>query len=294
MQTKLHIFKVVAQHLSFTKAAEQLHISQPAISKTIRNLEETYKTSFFTRKRNSINLTKEGKSFLIYVNKIIEIYNQMDEQFLYKNETFPETINLGVSTTLSNYVLPKTIAKFRNQFPNTIFNIISDNTIAIEDLILKETINFGITEGQSSNPKLHYSKFIKDEIVLVTNANNTSFSKGIITKDTLVNLPIAQRETGSGTKSIIDSTLKINNLKLNNVVVTFNSTQAIKNYLYHSEDYALLSINAVTEDLISNRLKVIDIKDFTINRWFYFVKRTGYISKQLENLERFIKNSHNF
>ena len=102
MQTKLHIFKVVAQHLSFTKAAEQLHISQPAISKTIRNLEETYKTSFFSRKRNSISLTKEGKSFLIYVNKIIEIYNQMDEQFLYKNETFPETINLGVSTTLSN------------------------------------------------------------------------------------------------------------------------------------------------------------------------------------------------
>ena len=65
MKTKLHIFKIVAKHLSFTKAAEQLYLSQPAISKAIKNLEQDYKTTLFIRKRNSIELTAEGKSFLI-------------------------------------------------------------------------------------------------------------------------------------------------------------------------------------------------------------------------------------
>lgn len=107
MKTKLHIFKTVAKHLSFTKAAELLHILNPAISKTIKNLEQEYETTFFVRKRNSIELTEEGKSFLIYVNKIVAIYSEIDEQFLHKNESFPEFIKFGVSTTLSNYIIPK-------------------------------------------------------------------------------------------------------------------------------------------------------------------------------------------
>ena len=113
MKTKLLIFKTVANYLSFTKAAEQLFISQPAISKSIRNLEESYKTTLFLRKRNSIELTNEGKAFLIYTNKILEIYAEMENQFLHKNETHPDLINFGVSTTLANYIMPKVIAKFK-------------------------------------------------------------------------------------------------------------------------------------------------------------------------------------
>lgn len=205
MKTKLHIFKTVAKHLSFTKAAELLHISQPAISKTIKNLEQEYETTFFVRKRNSIELTEEGKSFLIYVNKIVAIYSEIDEQFLHKNESFPEFIKFGVSTTLSNYIIPKVIAKFRMQFPPTKFDIISDNSENIENLILNEEIDFGITEGNSSNPKLNFEKFIKDEIVLVTNVNNPSFKKGSIDIETLQKIPIIEREKGSGTREIIDA-----------------------------------------------------------------------------------------
>ena len=117
MKTKLHIFKIVTNYLSFTKAAEQLFISQPAVSKTIRNLEEEYRITLFLRKRNSIELTSGGKAFLSYTNKILEIYSEMEDQFLYQNEKFPDLINFGVSTTLANYIIPKIISKFRVQFP---------------------------------------------------------------------------------------------------------------------------------------------------------------------------------
>lgn len=294
MQTKLHIFKIVAKHLSFTKAAEQLYISQPAISKAIKSLEESYKTTFFVRKRNSIELTKEGHSFLLYVNKILAIYSQMDEQFLHKKETLPRLINFGVSTTLSNYIIPKIIAKFRTQFPETKFNIISNNSENIENLILNEEIDFGIIEGGITNPKLHFEKFVKDEIVLVTNFNNNAFKKGTISINELQEIPIIDREKGSGTKMVIQDFLTENNVKKLNVAVTLNSTEAIKNYLYSSNDYALLSIHAITDDLLNNKLKVIDIKGLSIERWFYFVKRTGYISTSIQYLEKYIRLNYNY
>jgi len=294
MQTKLHIFKVVANHLSFTKAAEQLFISQPAVSKSIRSLEDDYKITLFSRKRNSIELTNEGKSFLTYVNRILDIYSEMDNHFLHQKATVPELINFGVSTTIANNIIPQVVAKFRLQFPKTHFEITSKNSEDIEELILNQMLDFGITEGKNTHPKLQFKKFIKDEIVLVTNVKNNSFKNGVITTKILEELPIIGREMGSGTRDIIYDVLHAFNIKKLNNVVTLNSTEAIKHYLYCSDNYAFISIHAISEDLVNNKLKIIDIKDFAIERWFYFVSRTGYQSNIMSYFEKFTKSSYNF
>ncbi|WP_339916877.1 LysR family transcriptional regulator [Yeosuana marina] len=294
MKTKLHIFKTVAYHSSFTKAAEQLFISQPAISKSIRNLENEYKTTFFLRKRNSIELTDDGKAFLIYANKILDLYSDLENHFINKHAKFPSLISFGVSTTIASYIIPKILAKFRIQFPQTNFKVISENTEDIEDLILNQQLDFGIIEGRNTNRKLQFKKFIKDEIVLVTNAKNEAFKKGIINIKTLHEIPIIEREIGSGTREIIHDFLSANNIKKLNTVVTLNSTEAIKNYLYYSDNYALVSISAVREDLINNKLKIIDIKDLAIERWFYFVSRTGYQSNLMDYFETYVRNNYNF
>ena len=256
MKTKLHIFKTVAHYSSFTKAAEHLFISQPAISKTIRNLEDTYKITLFLRKRNSIELTPDGKAFLVYTNRILEIYSEMEHQFLHQNKQFPDLISFGVSTTLANYIIPKVIAKFRIQFPQTKFKIISGNSEDIETLILNQELDFGITEGKNTNRKLQFNKFIKDEIVLATRMQNDVYKKGSITIDILQKIPMIEREMGSGTREIIYAFLNTHNIKKLNAVVTLNSTEAIKNYLYHSDNFALLSISAISDDLANNKLKI--------------------------------------
>ncbi|WP_158839185.1 LysR family transcriptional regulator [Polaribacter sp. L3A8] len=294
MKTKLLIFKTVANYLSFTKAAEQLFISQPAISKSVRNLEETYKTTFFIRKRNSIELTNEGKAFLIYTNKILEIYAEMENQFLHKNETYPDLIKFGVSTTLANYIMPKIISKFRVQYPKTKFEITARNSDDVEELILNQKLNFGIIEGKNTNRKLQFSKFMKDEIVLVTNAKNNTYKKGIITIETLQEVPFIMREMGSGTREIVFEHLDKYQVKRLNTVVTLNSTEAIKNYLLNSDNFAFISIHAISDDLMNNKLKIIDVKDLTIERWFYFVSRTGYQSNLMNYFENYTLNNHNF
>ncbi len=294
MKTKLHIFKVVASHLSFTKAAEQLFISQPAISKSIRNLEEAYGITLFLRKRNSIELTNDGKSFLVYANKILEIHAEMENQFLHKYEKFPEVIPFGVSTTLANYIIPKVIAKFRTQFPKTNFKITSGNSEEIEGLILNQELDFGITEGKNTNPKLHFNKFVKDEIVLVTNAKNPAYKKNAMEIRELPEIPIIEREMGSGTKEILYGYLNKHKIRKLNTVVTLNSTEAIKNYLLHSDNYAFVSMHAITEELIDNTLKIIDVNGLTIERWFYFVSRTGFQSNWIQLLEKYIWDNYNF
>ncbi|MEZ4857103.1 MAG: LysR family transcriptional regulator [Gelidibacter sp.] len=294
MKTKLHIFKTVAHYSSFTKAAEHLFISQPAISKTIRNLEDTYKITLFLRKRNSIELTPDGKAFLVYTNRILEIYSEMEHQFLHQNKQFPDLISFGVSTTLANYIIPKVIAKFRIQFPQTKFKIVSGNSEDIETLILNQELDFGITEGKNTNRKLQFNKFIKDEIVLATRMQNDVYKKGSITIDILQKIPMIEREMGSGTREIIYAFLNTHNIKKLNAVVTLNSTEAIKNYLYHSDNFALLSISAISDDLANNKLKIIDIKDLNIERWFYFVSRTGYQSNLMDYFEKLIWQNYNF
>lgn len=294
MKTKLHIFKVVAEQLSFTKASERLFISQPAVSKTIKNLEEAYKSNFFIRRRNSIELTEDGKAFLIYTKRILKIYEEMDNQFLNLKTTLPEQIQFGVSTTVATYILPEILAKFKAQYPQVHFDITSANSVEMESQILNEHLNFGITEGKHHNQQLHFKKFIKDEIVLVTNAQNKSIKNNTTDKFALQQLPIVEREIGSGTKDVIYSILKKNNISKLNTILNLNSTEAIKNYLYHSDSYAFLSIHALTSDLMNNKLKIIDIKDMSIERWFYFVSRTGYNSKVMAYFEKFIQSNYNF
>ncbi len=293
MKTKLHIFKEVANHLSFTKAAEHLFISQPAVSKAIRLLEEEYKTSFFLRKRNSIELTQEGKTFLGYVNKILDLYAELENQFLSLDEHAPRHIELGASTTLANYIIPKIIAAFNHPSPKTTFSVTSGNSKEIEELILNRQLNFGITEGSGSHRKLQFKKFIKDELVLVTNAQNKQIPSGSIAKQKLSELSYAERELGSGTRKMIYSLLNSFEINKLNTVITLSSTEAIKNYLYHSDAYSLLSIHAVKDDIANNKLKIIEIKNLKLERWFYFISRTGYKSKVMDYFERLVKNNYN-
>lgn len=293
MKHKLRIFIKVAQHLSFTLASRELNLSQPAVSKTISKLEEDYETTFFNRSRNAISLTSDGKIFLDYAYKIAELFDELENSFLLKKSDSSLEFNMGLSTTISTYIMPRILAKIQQNSPATKFKITSGNTNEIEQKILDKQLDFGIVEGKSSNQLLNYTKFIKDEIVLVTSANNPS-TKTSITKKQLSQVPFASRELGSGTRDIIESVLKRNHIQKLNKVITLNSTEAIEQYLHYSNAYALLSIHAVTEKLVHNKLRIVDIKGLNFERKFYFVSRTGFQSRKMDLLFKLIKTNHNF
>lgn len=295
MDFRLLVFKNVADHLSFTKASKALFISQPAVTRHINELEKQYEKALFNRLGNKISLTEEGQLFLSYTNRILELYQELETSFQHFNNIFPKQIAMGASTTIAQYLLPTLFFNLRTNYPDTDFELLNDNSENIESLLLEKKISLGFTEGSPSHPSIHYETFVKDEIVLVTKANNTILNgaKGI-TMDQLIQLPLVMREEGSGTRKIIEQSLKANqinpiNLKIDMIL---GSSESIKTYLLHSNSFAFLSIHSIAEELRSNKFRIIDIQNLDMQRLFYFATLHGIHTKVITTLKTFFKSEY--
>lgn len=282
MNQKLKIFKTVADLGSFTKASKALELTQPAISKAIKLLETQFEQTFFKRLGSRIEMTKEGEQFLIYANRILSIESEMEDYFLNLNQTLPSLIKLGASTTLAQYTLPTILAQVKVHFTEIKFSITAGNTDQIEQLILDEQLDYGVVEGTDNKNLLHYEPFLKDEIVLITSVNNSNAIHEVITTKELEYLPLVTRERGSGTRDIIEESIDAKGVELKNIQICLGSTEGIKTYVQHSNAYAFVSIQSIQNELKTNQLKIIDVKDIDLCRWFYFVSRQGYHSKSFQ------------
>ncbi|MDN5203690.1 LysR family transcriptional regulator [Fulvivirgaceae bacterium BMA10] len=293
MDFRLKVFKKVAERLSFTKASRDLFITQPAITKHINELEKHFGRSLFNRHGKKISLTTEGELLLSYAKRILELYDKLEDDFLTLNNKFPEKITIGASTTISQYILPSLLSRFKSVYPKTTITLLNDNSENIESLIINKQIDIGLTEGNTLNPLLHYETFIKDEIVLVTKSTNTKVKKDEITLQELTQIPLIYREEGSGTRDIIDNSLKEVELSSQalSIEMILGSSESIKTYLLNSNAFAFLSIHSITEELKNNKFKVIDIRNLDIKRTFQFANLHGEYSSITKKVKQFFISS---
>ncbi|MFB9058277.1 LysR substrate-binding domain-containing protein [Mariniflexile ostreae] len=293
MNHKLKIFKEVALTKSFTKAAENLFLSQPAISKTIRNLEQEFGVAFFRRSGNSISLTPEGHDFLKYTNTLLDVYSDLYNHFLNPNKTLPSKIKIGASTTIGQYVAPKITAQIQKKHPELYMVLTCGNTEDIQNLIVNGQLDFAIVEGDNHDTRLHYDPFVKDELVLTLGHQNSICKKDSISVSELDNFSFVEREFGSGTREVIENALKKQGNHKWETVSVLGSTESIKNYLKHSDHAAFLSIHAINQELIDQQLRVVEVEGLSIERWFYFVSRQGFQSKTQQKLQQLFLNHYN-
>lgn len=288
MDFRLKVFYTVALRLNFTKAATELYITQPAVSKHIQELEETYKTKLFDRNGSKIALTAAGKVLLKYAKNIFEIYREIDfEMSSFSNER-QGLLRLGASTTISQYIISPVLAQFHQKQQDIKVNLLNGNTEQIENALLHKEIEIGIVEGESKNRSIKYIPFLKDELVLVCNAKNKLVANEIAIND-LKSLHFVTREPGSGTLEVIDFALKKVALKLSDLQIEMQlgSTESIKSYLLNSDCFAFMSIHAVANELKNKDLMVVEVTDLSIERYFYIITLQG---KSIPLVEMFIQN----
>jgi len=292
---RLKVFYTVAQRLSFTKAASELFITQPAVTKHIKELEQQLSVQLFKRNGNNISLTTAGKILEKYAGKIFQTYTDLETELAQLNNLEAGTLHIGASTTVAQTILPKLLAMFKKTYPKVTFNFIQANTDQISQLVLAEKIDIAIVEGAAHSPQLSYTDFIKDEIVLVTSANNKLSKKAEITPKQLPAIPLVLREAGSGTLDVIFNALaavQINPKDLN-IEIQLESSIAIKQYLLYSETATFLSIQSVVSELKYNELTIIDVKGLEIFRTFQFIQLHGKHSKLIELFKRFCLANYN-
>ena len=292
---KRQVFKTVADRLSFTKAAAELLISQPAVTKQINELERLLGKPLFLRHGNRISLTDDGVRLLEYANRILALYGELRDAFVEEQGAFSGEIRLGASTTLSQYVLPGLLAKFRKLYPDVRVTLFNGNTEQIERQIADGKLDFGMIEGTASNPALHYELFMDDELVLVTSASNTSFTREEITAADLPALPLVIRENGSGTLDVLSRELSRHGLSLRqlHIEMQLGSTESIKHYLFYSDTFAFVSVQAVLDELAANRLRVVEVGDMELVRRFSFVTAHGQRSRLTDLFKQFCLNHYN-
>lgn len=292
---RLKVFKTVADRLSFTKAAAELLISQPAVTKQINELERLLGKPLFLRHGNRISLTDDGVRLLEYANRILALYGELRDAFVEEQGAFSGEIRLGASTTLSQYVLPGLLAKFRKFYPDVRVTLFNGNTEQIERQIADGKLDFGMIEGTASNPALHYELFMDDELVLVTSASNTSFTREEITAADLPALPLVIRENGSGTLDVLSRELSRHGLSLRqlHIEMQLGSTESIKHYLFYSDTFAFVSVQAVLDELAANRLRVVEVGDMELVRRFSFVTAHGQRSRLTDLFKQFCLNHYN-
>ncbi len=291
---RLKVFYTVAKRGSFTKASKELLISQPAVTKHIQEIEANYQTKLFVRDGMKIHLTEAGELLYTYAEEIFSIYRNLEFDIHALNAKMDGSLRVGASTTISQYVLPPLLAEFRKKVNDLHLDVVSDNTNAIENLLLNKTIDVGLVEGYSKNPQIKYIDFIKDEIVLVCSSNNELAKRGSIKPQELKKLSFLLRETGSGTLDVVDTTLKEIGITLSDLTneMNFSSTESIKMYLMHSDSVAFLSVHAILKELRYNELSIVDIEGLDISRTFSLIQRQGQESALVELFIRFVQN-HN-
>lgn len=274
---RLKVFLSVARNLSFTKASQELFITQPAITKHIQELESLYKIRLFERLGNKIVLTKAGELLQEHSERILEDYKRLDyEMHLLHNECSGE-LRLGASTTISQYVLPPLLARFIEKFPQVSLSLLNGNSRDVENALQEHRIDLGLVEGIIRLPNLKYTTFLDDELVAVVHTHSKLAKLDEISVYDLYNIPLVLRERGSGTLDVLETSLLRHNIRLSdlNIKMYLGSTESIKLFLENTDCMGIVSVRSISRELAVGLFKVIDIKYLEMEREFSFARLQG-------------------
>lgn len=274
---RLKVFQSVAKNLSFTKASQELYISQPAITKHVQELEAAYQTRLFDRQGSKICLTSSGKLLLEHCDRILADYKRLEYEMHLLHNEYTGGLKLGASTTIAQYVLPPLLANFIGQFPQVSLSLMNGNTREIEDALQEHSIDLGLVEGVFRLPNLKYTTFLADELVAVVRTGSKLPVGEEITPEDLLHLPLVLRERGSGTLDVFERALQRNNIKLSSlrVLMYLGSTESIKLFLEHTDCLGIVSVRSITRKLYSGQLRVVEIKGMPMLRDFTFAQLQG-------------------
>ena len=274
----LETFCRLAERRSFSKAADDLFLTQPTVSGHILFLEKVLGLRLFDRTGRDVRLTKAGEIFLRYATKILgsrkELLNALSEF----SEGLRGELSMGASTIPGEHLLPRLIGGFRREHPHHIISLkIADTKEIVRDL-MDGMVELAMTGARLPHPSLSYEKYEEDEIIPVAPSGHPLAGKKGVNLESLLQEPWIVREEGSGTQMAVELSLrkKGKSLKDFHVVMEMGSTSALKEGVKAGLGLAFLSRWAAEEELVHGVLSPIHVREMDpIPRSIYLVTRRG-------------------
>jgi DNA-binding transcriptional LysR family regulator len=243
---RLQVFHAVAKQLSFTKAADVLFMTQPAVTFQIKQLEEHFNTRLFDRGHGRIALTPAGEVVFGYAERILGLSSEM----------------VGASTTIAEFMLPGILGEFKSSFPNVRSRLMVGNSESIEHRVMEHTIDIGFIESLSHEPTLECEVCCDDELVVICHPRFPLARHKELTPQKLLEHAFISREPGSGTREFTENYLRHAGVSLDqmNVVMELGSPIALNGVVETGLGFAIASRASVSKEQRLGDIVAIPLK----------------------------------
>lgn len=291
---------MVAMKKNFSETAKALHMSQPSVSLQVRQLEESLGTKLFNRTTKKVYLTPAGELLAKSAKNILKQVNETKKELQRLEQSIHGHLIIGASLTIGEYILPYLFGEFKRKYPNVNIILKIYNSQQIAEKLNDREINLGFIESMISYPEFVQEAFLEDELMVISTDEiaNAPDQSNEITIDQLFNLPLILREEGSGTRQVIEESLRIYNLNPSklNVILELENTESIKSAVESGMGISIISKMAVQKELALKTLKSYSIKDINLKRSLFYIYNDTNLSLPsqvfLEFISEFYQGQH--
>ncbi|WP_404331082.1 selenium metabolism-associated LysR family transcriptional regulator [Mesobacillus maritimus] len=268
---QLYIFTKVVENKSFSKAAEEVFLSQSTVSSHIGALEKSLSVKLFDRVGRESVLTPHGERLYHWAQQLLLM---KDQALLDLSDGLTElrgVIRMAASSVPGQFLVPQMIKQFRKDYPSVTFHIQEASSKVTAEKVLNGSVDLGILGEKYEDERLQYTPLLKEHLVLIT-ANDINISSPVTIQD-LVNFPFIMRNSDSGTNALLERILKKNNIPKEqlNIIAYTDSGQSLIQFVKQGIGIAIISEIAANEYSSNQLIKKHTIKDFDEERYFYLV-----------------------
>lgn len=269
---RLQVFHAVAKHLSFTRAADALFMTQPAVTFQIKQLEEQYSTRLFERRHGSISLTPAGEVVLSYAEKILALSDEMETRLSEMTGEMRGPLLVGASTTIAEFMLPRILGEFNALYPQVRARLIVANSESIESRVAEHTLDIGLIEAPARLSGLTSQICCEDELQVICAPDYPLAEMKAVAPSVLADYEFISREPGSGTRAITDAYFREHNIAPESLKtqMELGSPEALKGVVSTGLGFAIVSRAVVEKEKQLGELVAISLKP-VLKRGLYLV-----------------------
>ena len=267
LDPKLETFITVAELKNFTKAAQALNLTQPAVSNHINQLEKEYNTKLFMRKKKDFTLTNEGKIALTYARRLKALHDKMIQKIA-DEQTSSSHIKIGITHISENNNITEVLAQYANQMHNITITIITDSINNLYDMLENYQLDIAIVDGKKQSGKLNYLMLDTDYLVCVLSSQHPLAKNSAISLNQLKKENMILRLPSSSTRSLFEATLISINESIDsfNVLLEVDNVSTIKQLVMNNFGVSILPQSVCTKDVKKGKIKTLPIENLSMTR----------------------------
>jgi len=268
----LQVFLSVAKHLNFTRAGEEVNLSQPSVSVRIRQLETELGVKLFEQLGKRVGLTEAGSLLIPHARRVIAAIEDAKHAIDELQGLERGSLRIGASTTPGMYLIPKTIAQFKTRYPRIEIQLGINDTRQIEDGVVRNQFDFGFVGGHLAGDEVEVDPWLTDQLVLIVAPTHALARKKSVRPEALRDEKFILREQGSATRATIVKHLEQSNLPVESIMEMENP-ESIKKAVQNGLGIAFISVFAVEAELKAESLVAVQLRGIDIRRELKIVYR---------------------